>query len=138
MNSTRVPSGSVRSSWILPSTPSSLGIAAFGRFRAALFQFLLEFGRAHDAGREVIGAAELCERRMRGQIEHVLDPVRAVGHLHHHPVDAIGRIATLPVEMESEQVLVEVVECEAVAHHVTRVHDVRAEAAAGGCGRAGG
>src|SRR4051794_36851547 len=54
------------------------GVAALGRFPAALFELLLELGGAGNAGSKMISAAQLRERRMLGQVKHVLDPVGAI------------------------------------------------------------
>src|SRR5712691_6223854 len=52
-----------------------------------------------------------------GDIQHVFDPVGAVGNLHVDPVGFIVLSSALPVKVEAEDVFVEMVFRFAVAHH---------------------
>ena len=42
-------------------------------------------------------------------VEHVLNPVRAVGHLHCHPIIFAFVPAAVPINMEAQHVLVEMI-----------------------------
>ena len=71
-------------------------------------------------------------------IQHVLDPVFAVGHLHGLPVDAVFLESATPVEAEAQQVAIETVFGGAVAHDETGVNEAGADLLAAGGGGFGG
>src|SRR5882672_8531301 len=62
-----------------------------------------------NAQRNVIHHAERAMVRIVWDVEHVLDPVCAIGDLYVNPADLVVFPSTLPVEMEAEDVFVEVV-----------------------------
>ena len=81
---------------------ANLGLAAVGAFAVVAGERgdgVLHLG---DAEREVIGHAGLAQRWDGRWVEHVLDPVGAVGDLQGNPVgDGVG-VAAVPVGAEAE------------------------------------
>ena len=59
-------------------------------------------------------------------VEHVFEPVGAVRNLHADPAGFAIFHATLPVEMETENILVEMIFGQAIAHNESRMNQPRA------------
>lgn len=103
-----------------------LGVLAGSRLPTASFETLLQIGDADDSGGDMVGAAEFGAGGLGWIVEHVFDPIGAVGHLHHDPIGAGVGVAALPVEVEAEEVFVEAVHGSAIANDISGVDDVGA------------
>src|SRR5215468_3948753 len=79
-----------------------------------------------NAEREMILHPEFFVVGVRGDVEHVLDPVRAVGDLNLVPIETIVFESTLPVEPEAQQVDIEFVFSRDIPHHEAGVNQVGA------------
>src|SRR5580704_5377533 len=86
-------------------------------------------GRANvfDAERKIILDAELLVVGVRGNIEHVLYPVVAIGSLDFIPVERVVLEAALPIQTEAEKIEMEVIFDCPVFHHEASVEDSHVE-----------
>ena len=70
----------------------------------------------HDAEQAVIGVCR--------HVEHVFDPVGAVGDLHVDPIRFVVFSSAVPIDVEAEDVFVEFVFCIAVMHNKSGMNKV--------------
>src|SRR6266481_2872183 len=94
--------------------------ADFGLFGAAptvCAELLFSSVNIGNAESDVVRHAERSVVCIGGDIQHVFDPVGAVGNLHVDPVGFIVLSSALPVKVEAVAVFVEMVFRFAVAHH---------------------
>src|SRR5216684_186355 len=61
--------------------------------------------------------------RVGRDVEHVFDPVSAIGNLHVDPARFVILHSTVPVNMEAEDVFVEAVLCIAIVDDKARVNE---------------
>ena len=112
-----------------------LGFGAVGAFAVVAGESDDDVVHVGGAEGEVIGHAGLAERRGRGGVEHVFEPVGAVGNLEADPVgDVIVFGATVPVGAEAEDLLPEGVLFGAVGDDEAYVDDAGAGGTGGCCG----
>ncbi len=60
-----------------------------------------------------------------GNVEHVFDPVAAIGDLHVHPVRFVVFHPTVPINVETKDFFVELIFGGAIANHEARVNEVK-------------
>ena len=102
--------------------------------RAAGFQVLGSFVDIRHAEGHVVLDAEFAVIGVGGDVEHVFDPVVAIGDLVHEPVDFGIGAAAFPIQVEAEKVFVEFVFEIGVARDESGVNDFAADGGIGGSG----
>ncbi len=85
----------------------------------------LRFGgvNVRDAESDVVHDAESVMVSVRRNVEHVFEPVSAVGDLHVHPAGFVVRSSAVPVDVEAEDVFVETIFGAAIVNYESRVDD---------------
>ncbi len=78
-----------------------------------------------DAESDVVHDAESVMVSVGRDIEHVLDPIGAVGDLHVHPAGFVIFPSAMPVDVEAENVFVEAIFCGAVVDDEPGVDQVK-------------
>ncbi len=76
-----------------------------------------------DAESDVVHYAESVMVSVGWDVEHVFDPVGAIGNLHVDPAGFVVFPSTVPVHVEAEDVFVEMVFGGAVVNYESRVDD---------------
>ena len=101
----------------------------FAQFSAVLDEHsLCLLDRGHSQ-RDMIHDAYHALARAGRDIEHVLEPVRAVRYLHAHPICFVVFHAALPVEVKAEHIFVEVIFDPPVVHNKSRMDDAKTDLA---------
>src|SRR6266700_1179256 len=75
-----------------------------------------------DSESDVVHDAESVMVRVGRDVEHVLDPVSAVGDLHVYPSGFVVFPSAMPVDVEAENIFVEAIFGGAVVHDKARVN----------------
>ena len=98
----------------------------FGRLPAVLDKLVLGRMNVSDAKRNVIHDTDDVVAGIGRDIEHVFEPVGAVGHLHGDPTGLTFRHATLPVKVKAEDIFVKAVFRLTIADDDARMNQARA------------
>ena len=98
-------------------------LGLFGEFDASFHDLCLDGVDVGDAKRDVIHDAACAFIGGGRDVEHVFDPVGAIGNLHGDPTGFVVLHAAVPVEMEAENILVEVIGGGAVVDDEAGVND---------------
>jgi len=66
--------------------------------------------------------AQFLMARLRGDIQHILEPIISIRHLNHVPVRFVIRLPAMPKHFEAECVLVKTTLGLGIVHHKTGVN----------------
>src|SRR5579872_5555244 len=115
--------------------PAHLGFLAIVRLPSMRLEKSLRLFHVGDTQRNVIEHAHKLQIGMLGMVQHVFEPVGAIGDLHGDPVGLVGLHAAVPVEMEAKKVTVEMIFGLAAMDQKSDVDHVAGDGRMGRCGR---